>query len=154
MEELSAAIMDIHVNGIKADEGGNIKLLLLKDGAENIVLHSGMYLLFEVLTKGITAAIEPDNVSGFNAPYQRIIKQEIIKPEFIPQCSVEITNDKLQNIDYQPFDDFAKLFSNAVSSYNLKGSYEHSDKGKLDRSPLKLTCHDPRNIVGQAITIT
>jgi hypothetical protein len=73
--------------GLKADQDGYIYLLTSKKiaayVAKNQLFYNSHFALLEINAKGIEAVIESDNVAEFTAPYQRRVKQPLIKPDFI-----------------------------------------------------------------------
>jgi len=81
--------MKIGQEGLKASEDGYIYLLITKD---NDVVHSVAlnqisafknYGLIRIDSKGITGAIENDDVAEYTTRYQRRVKQQLVRPEFI-----------------------------------------------------------------------
>jgi hypothetical protein len=72
--------------GIKANKAGEIfvftDLIVCNEIAKNQV-GADHYDLFRIYRRGITGAIERDNVAEFSASFQRIIKQDCIKPRFL-----------------------------------------------------------------------
>lgn len=81
------ASVSIYKEGIKASHDGYIPLLTRKDITGYVALNQvGATKEFGVIhidPKGITGSIEPDNVGELTAIYQKRVKQELIKPEFI-----------------------------------------------------------------------
>lgn len=80
--------ISIQKEGIKASHDGYIHLLTRKDITVYVALNQvGATKEFGVIhidPKGITGSIEPDNTVGeLTVFYQKKVKQEVIKPEFI-----------------------------------------------------------------------
>ena len=79
--------ISIHNEGLKASHDGYIYLLTRKDIAAYVAAYQLFvtkdYGVMHIDPKGITGSIEPDNVGELTAIYQKRVKQELIKPEFI-----------------------------------------------------------------------
>ena len=84
---LDETIDEIRGNGIRAEEDGYIVLLTRKEIVDNYVLnqllHAGKYPLIEVSARGITGVIKPSITAEFAAFHQRLVRQEIIEPQYI-----------------------------------------------------------------------
>jgi hypothetical protein len=73
--------------GLKASKDGYVYLITRKDVAPYVaVFQLGMcngYGLIKVNSKGILRVVENDCVGEYSAPYQRRVKQDVIKPKYL-----------------------------------------------------------------------
>ena len=79
--------LKIQRKGLKASFDGYIYLLTRKDITNYVAVRQlgimDSYGVLKVGSEGITGIVEDDNVAEFTAKYQKRVKQEMIKPEFI-----------------------------------------------------------------------
>jgi hypothetical protein len=88
--------------GLKASKDGYIYLITRKDVASYVaVFQLGIrdeYGLLKVDPKGIVRAVENDCVGEYPAPYQRRVKQDVIKPKYL-KCLKTVRFKKIPKLD-------------------------------------------------------